>query len=177
VCASSPRLNKCSFSSYPLKAKMWSSWVKRKGTTQVMYIFKLKDGLKRAKKIFSMILKWIFNMVWWRRGKWNHIKNNIFEVEVFFSSQNIDFPFIWRDSWSFSFSYYFFFLFFNNVSLSSFLCSVCWGLGGFDNIWGEKSLLQKLSFQIEWHGMTWSCLWIYWRWTYIPKWSYTRQYS
>jgi hypothetical protein len=35
---------------------MWSSWVKRKGTTQVMYIAKSKDGPKRAKKTFSMIL-------------------------------------------------------------------------------------------------------------------------
>jgi hypothetical protein len=41
---------------------MWSSWVKEKGTTQVMYIVKLKDGPERVKKIFSMIwkrfLKW-----------------------------------------------------------------------------------------------------------------------
>jgi hypothetical protein len=31
---------------------MWSSWVKEKGTTQVMYIAKLKDGPKRVKKNF-----------------------------------------------------------------------------------------------------------------------------
>jgi hypothetical protein len=41
---------------------MWSSWVRRKGTTQVMYIAKLKDGSKRVMKTFSMIwkrfLKW-----------------------------------------------------------------------------------------------------------------------
>jgi hypothetical protein len=42
---------------------MWSSWVKRKGTTQVMYIAKLKDGPKRAKKTFSVILKRVFEMV------------------------------------------------------------------------------------------------------------------
>jgi hypothetical protein len=36
---------------------MWSSWVKENGTTQVMYIVKLKDGPKRVKKIFSMIWK------------------------------------------------------------------------------------------------------------------------
>jgi hypothetical protein len=36
---------------------MWSSWVKRKGTTQVMYMAKLKDGPKRVKKTFSMILE------------------------------------------------------------------------------------------------------------------------
>jgi hypothetical protein len=42
---------------------MWSSWVRRKGTTQVMYIAKLKDGSKRIKKIFSMILERDFEMV------------------------------------------------------------------------------------------------------------------
>jgi hypothetical protein len=42
---------------------MWSSWVKEKGTTQVMYIAKLNDGPKRVKKIFSMILERVFEMV------------------------------------------------------------------------------------------------------------------
>jgi hypothetical protein len=42
---------------------MWSSWVKRKGTTQAMYIAKLKDGPKRVKKTFSKILDRIFEMV------------------------------------------------------------------------------------------------------------------
>jgi hypothetical protein len=42
---------------------MWSSSVKKKGITQVMYIAKLKDGLKRVKKTFSMILARVFEMV------------------------------------------------------------------------------------------------------------------
>jgi hypothetical protein len=29
---------------------MWNSWVKEKGTTQVMYIAKLKDGPKKVIK-------------------------------------------------------------------------------------------------------------------------------
>jgi hypothetical protein len=37
-----------------------SSWVKEKSTTQVMYIAKLKDGPKRVKKTFSMILERVF---------------------------------------------------------------------------------------------------------------------
>jgi hypothetical protein len=45
------------------RLNMWSSWVKRMGTTQVIYIVKLKDGAKRARKIFSMILKSVFEMV------------------------------------------------------------------------------------------------------------------
>jgi hypothetical protein len=42
---------------------MWISWVKEKGTTQIMYIAKLKDGPKRVKKAFSMILERVFEMV------------------------------------------------------------------------------------------------------------------
>jgi hypothetical protein len=42
---------------------MWSSWEMEKGTTQVMYIVKLKDGPKRVKKTFSMILERVFEMV------------------------------------------------------------------------------------------------------------------
>jgi hypothetical protein len=41
---------------------MWSPWVQRKGTTQVMYIAKLKVGPKRVKKTFSMILEMVFEM-------------------------------------------------------------------------------------------------------------------
>jgi hypothetical protein len=42
---------------------MWSSRVREEDTTQVMYIAKLKDGPKRVKKIFSMILERVFEMV------------------------------------------------------------------------------------------------------------------
>jgi hypothetical protein len=42
---------------------MRSSWVMEKGTTQVMYIAKLKDGTKIVNKIFSMILEKVFKMV------------------------------------------------------------------------------------------------------------------
>jgi hypothetical protein len=71
---------------------MWSSWGKEKDTTQVMYIPKLKDGPKRVKKIFSMILKRVLK---WYDGEGENgiTSKRIFEVEVFFSSQNIDFPF------------------------------------------------------------------------------------
>jgi hypothetical protein len=42
---------------------MWSSWVKEKGTTHILYIAKLKDSPKRVKKTFSMILERVFEMV------------------------------------------------------------------------------------------------------------------
>jgi hypothetical protein len=45
------------------RLNMWNSWVRRKDTTQVMYITKLKDGPKRVKKNFSMILKRVFEIV------------------------------------------------------------------------------------------------------------------
>jgi hypothetical protein len=45
------------------RLNMWSSWVRRNGTTQLMYIAKLKDGPKRVKKIFSTILEMIFEIV------------------------------------------------------------------------------------------------------------------
>jgi hypothetical protein len=50
---------------------MWNSWVKEKGTTQVMYITKLKDGPKRVKKIFSMI--WKRFLKWYDGGGGNGI--------------------------------------------------------------------------------------------------------
>jgi hypothetical protein len=72
---------------------MRSSWVKRKGTTQVMDIAKLKDDPKRVKKTFSIILERFLK--WYDGGGENRITSKrIFKVEVFFSSQNIDFPFI-----------------------------------------------------------------------------------
>jgi hypothetical protein len=39
------------------------SWVKEKGTIEIMYIAKLKDGPKRLKKAFSIILERVFEMV------------------------------------------------------------------------------------------------------------------
>jgi P2-related tail formation protein len=56
-----------------------------------MYIAKLKDGPKSAKKTFLMILERVFELVRWR-GRNGITSKRIFEVEVFFSSQNIDFP-------------------------------------------------------------------------------------
>jgi hypothetical protein len=62
---------------------MWSSWVQEKGTTQVMCIAKLTDGPKRVNKIFSMILERIFEMVWWKGRKWNHIEKGFWSWSVF----------------------------------------------------------------------------------------------
>jgi hypothetical protein len=60
-----PHLGSIIVPSHPTlyRLNMWSSWVRRKGTIQVMYIAKLKDGPKRVKKVFSMILERVFEMV------------------------------------------------------------------------------------------------------------------
>jgi hypothetical protein len=58
------------------RLNMWSSWVRRMGTTQVMYMTKLKDGPTGVKKSFSMILERVFEMVCWRGRKWDHIEKD-----------------------------------------------------------------------------------------------------
>jgi hypothetical protein len=72
---------------------MWSSWVKEKGTTQVMYIAELNDGPKKVKKRFSMILERVFEMVLWRGRKWNHIKK-ILKLMCFSPIKILTSPFI-----------------------------------------------------------------------------------
>jgi hypothetical protein len=74
-----PHLGSTIVPSHPTlyRLNMWSSWVRRNGTTQVMYVATLKDGIKRVKKIFSMILERVFEIVRWRGRKWDHIEKNI----------------------------------------------------------------------------------------------------
>jgi hypothetical protein len=123
---------------------MWSSWVKRKGTTQVMYITKLKDGSKRVNKTFSMILERIFEVVWWRGRKWNHIKKYFWSWSVFLLSKYWLLLLFEETLGAFLFS---FSLFFN-------ICSVSWGLEGFDDIWGENYFFKNFfSNGLIWNGM------------------------
>jgi hypothetical protein len=60
-----PHLGSTIVPSHPTlqRLNMWSSWVKEKGTTKVMYVAKLKDGPKRVKKTFLVILERVFEMV------------------------------------------------------------------------------------------------------------------
>jgi hypothetical protein len=126
-----PHLGSTNVPSHPIlqRLNIWSSWVKENGITQVMYIAKLKDCPKGVKKTFSMTLKRVFEMVWWR-GENGITSKRIFDVEVFFSSQNIDFPFYLKRLLEL-----FFFL--------CFSCSVSWGLRGFDDIWGGNHFLKN----------------------------------
>jgi hypothetical protein len=91
---------------------LWSSWVKIKDITQV--------GPKRAAKFSQMILERVFEMVWWRTRKWTHVKD--FEVEIFFSSQNINFLFLFAETLgAILFSFLSFFQYFFCLSFFSML--------------------------------------------------------
>jgi hypothetical protein len=65
-----PHLSSTIVPSHPTlyRLNMWSSWVRRNGTTQVMYIAKLKDGPKRVTQTFSMICE-RFSKWYDRRGE------------------------------------------------------------------------------------------------------------
>jgi hypothetical protein len=115
------------------RLNIWSSWVSRKGTTQVMYIAKLKDGPKRVKKNFlNDFGKGFWNGMMEGEKMRSHRKGflKLKRLSELFSSQNVNFPFIWRDFQSFSFF--------------SFFISVSWGLRGFDDIWGENHFIKNL---------------------------------
>jgi hypothetical protein len=93
---------------------------------------------------------------WYDRGGENGITSKrIFGVEVSFSSQNVNFPFISGDSWSFSFSSSLFFF----PSLQDL---------GVMMIFEEKITSSKTSFQMAS---------IYWQWTHISEWSYACQHG
>jgi hypothetical protein len=143
-----------------------------------MYIAKLKDGLKRVKKIFSMILERVLEMVWWRGRKWDHIEKDFWSWNV--SPLKMLTSPLFEETFAAS-------LFFFLRLLST------WGIWWYLR---RKSLLQKNFFSNgfnilavnAYHGMelctlTWlnhdfgdGGLWIYWRWTHIPEWNYARQY-
>jgi hypothetical protein len=63
VCDSSPQLNKCSFSSYPLEVKYVELMGKEKGYNSSHVYCQAKGwSKKRVKKTFSMILERVFEM-------------------------------------------------------------------------------------------------------------------
>jgi hypothetical protein len=79
---------------------------------------------------------WIGFLKWYDGGGENGIiSKRIFEVEASFFSQNVNFPFIWRDFGNFSFS----FSFFSAPILEDLGVSV---------IFVEKNTSSKTSFQM-----------------------------
>jgi hypothetical protein len=121
---------------------MWSSWVKRKGTTQVMYFANLKDGPKGVKKTFSMIFE--RELVWWRGRKWNHVKNDFCSWSVFLHSKYW-LPILFEETLTT-------FLF---PSIFFLICAPSLEDSGFWWYLRRKSFLQKLLFKwldMEYHG-------------------------
>jgi hypothetical protein len=137
---------------------------KEKGCNSSLVYCQAKGWFKKSYKNFLNDLEKVFEMVWWRGRKWNHIKGFL-KLNYFPPLKILTSPFIWRDSWRFSLffntflplslslSLSLFNTFSSSFCISLFLCSVSWGLRGFDDIRGEKSLLQKLHF--KWNGMDW----------------------
>jgi hypothetical protein len=93
---------------------------KEKGYNSSHVYCQAKGWSKRARKTFSMILERVFK--WYDGGGENGITSKmIFEVQVFFSSQNIDFPLLFEETlgafFLFSFSFFFSFFFFSMLRL------------------------------------------------------------
>jgi hypothetical protein len=78
-----------------------------------------------------------------------------FEVAMFFSSQNIDFPFLFEETLGaflfLSFHFSFSLSLLNTFSLFFYSPSL-WGLRDFDDIWGER---QPSKILFKFHGMIW----------------------
>jgi hypothetical protein len=88
---------------------------------------------------------------WYDGGGENEITSKrIFEVELFFSTQNIDFPFLFEETLR---------AFFHAPSLED---------SGVLMIFEEKITFSKTSFRMAS---------IYWWWTHIPDWSYAFQHD
>jgi hypothetical protein len=93
-----------------------------------MCIAKVKDGLKRVKKTFLMILEGVFEMVRWRGRKWNHNKKKILKLEYFSPIRILTSPLFEKTLRAFLFLPLLFFLFQYVFSIFFFfLCSISWG--------------------------------------------------
>jgi hypothetical protein len=111
-----------------------------------------------VQKELQNFLKWFWKGIlkWYDGGEKMGSYKKDFEVAIFFSSQNIDFPFLVEETLRA-------FLFLSSLSLSLslslsntfslfFYALSLWGLGDFDDIWGER---QPSKILFKWHGMIW----------------------
>jgi hypothetical protein len=100
-----------------------------------------------VQKELGKLSQWFWKgfLKWYDGGGENGITSKrIFEVEVFFSSWNIDFPFYLKRLLELFFFLHTFFC----------ICSISWGLGGFDDIWGENHFFKNFfSNGLTWNGM------------------------
>jgi hypothetical protein len=160
---SSPRLNKCSFSFYPLKAKYVELMGKEKGYDSSHVSCQAK---RWSKKNFNDFEKGFWNGMMEGEKMESHQKGSL-KLKCFSLLKILTSPFIWGVSWSFPL-FLPFFSFFYAPSLEDL---------GVLMIFEEKITSSKTSLQMAWYGMPWSWLWIYWWWMHILEWSYAHQYS
>jgi hypothetical protein len=116
------------FSSYPLKAKYVELIGKYKGYNSSHAYCQVKRWFKKSCEFFSNY----FGKGFWNgmmEGEKMESQQKEFLKLKCFPSQNIDF------------------LFYLKWLLELFSCFVSWGLGGFDDIWGENHFF-KTSFQM-----------------------------
>jgi hypothetical protein len=96
---------------------------------------------RRVKKTFSMILERVFEMVWWKGRKWNHIKKDFWSWSVFLLSKYW-LPLLFEETLkAFLFSFAFF-IYAPSLDDSGVLM-----------IFEEKITSSRTSFQMAWHGM------------------------
>jgi hypothetical protein len=114
------------FLSYPLKAKYVELMGKDKGYNSSHVYCQVKGWYKKSYKIFSNNFgKGFWNGMMEGEKMESHQKEFL-KLKCFSPLKILTSTFIWRDSWSF------------------FSCSVSWGLGGFDDIWGENRFFRNL---------------------------------
>jgi hypothetical protein len=80
-----------------------------------------------VQKELRKLSQWFWKrfLKWYDGGGENGITSKrIFEIEVSFSSQNVNFPLF-------------------EETLGAFFCSVSWGLGGFDDTWGQNHFFKN----------------------------------
>jgi hypothetical protein len=116
---------------------MWSSWVKEKGRTHIMYIAKLKMVQKELRKLSQWFWKGFFKC-YDGGGKWNHIKKDFWSWGVFHLSKYYH-PLYWKRLLEIFFLFLSFFFFF---SLFFFVPSLE-ELVGFDDIWGGNHFFKN----------------------------------
>jgi hypothetical protein len=137
------------FSSYPLKAKYVDLMGKDKGYNSSHAYCQAKRWSKKSYETLSNDFgKGFWNGMMEGKKMGSHKKD--FEVALFFSSQNIDFPFLFAKTLS---AFLFLSSFFNTFSLSLF--SMLYLFEDFGILMINKKKNTLLKFLFRWNGMEW----------------------
>jgi hypothetical protein len=137
------------FSSYPLKAKYVELMGKDKGYNSSHVYCQVKGGSKKSCEIFSND----FEKGFWNgmtEGKKMSVCKKDFDVVMFLSSQNIDFPFLFEETLGAFLFLSFSLSLFNTFSLFFSMLRL-FEDSGILMIFEEKGSLQKFF----WNGMGW----------------------